>query len=60
MPTTAAEQDAAIARVIGLPHILAKALALTGLGDLYQALGQYARAASRAAVARSAETWAWA
>jgi prephenate dehydrogenase len=31
VPTTAAEQDAAIARVIGLPHILAEALALTGL-----------------------------
>lgn len=36
VPTTAAEQDIAIARVIGLPHILAEALALTGLhgGDL--------------------------
>ncbi|MGX7681710.1 prephenate dehydrogenase/arogenate dehydrogenase family protein [Jatrophihabitans sp. DSM 45814] len=36
VPTTAAEQDAAIARVIGLPHVLAEALALTGLhgGDL--------------------------
>ena len=31
LPTTAAEQDAAIARVIGLPHVLAEALALTGL-----------------------------
>lgn len=31
VPTTAAEQDAAIARVIGLPHVLAEALALTGL-----------------------------
>jgi prephenate dehydrogenase len=31
VPTTAAEQDAAIARVIGLPHLLAEALALTGL-----------------------------
>ena len=30
-PTTAAEQDAAVARVIGLPHVLAEALALTGL-----------------------------
>lgn len=29
--TTAAEQDAAVARVIGLPHVLAEALALTGL-----------------------------
>jgi prephenate dehydrogenase len=31
VPATAAEQDAAIARVIGLPHVLAEALALTGL-----------------------------
>ncbi|MEO6701064.1 MAG: prephenate dehydrogenase/arogenate dehydrogenase family protein [Jatrophihabitantaceae bacterium] len=31
VPTTAAEQDAAVARVIGLPHMLAEALALTGL-----------------------------
>jgi prephenate dehydrogenase len=31
VPTTAAEQDIAVARVIGLPHILAEALALTGL-----------------------------
>ncbi|MCW2541271.1 MAG: prephenate dehydrogenase/arogenate dehydrogenase family protein [Frankiales bacterium] len=31
VPTTAAEQDSAIARVIGLPHVLAEALALTGL-----------------------------
>jgi prephenate dehydrogenase len=31
VPTTAAEQDAAIARVIGLPHVIAEALALTGL-----------------------------
>ena len=31
MPATAAEQDAAIARVIGLPHVLAEALALIGL-----------------------------
>jgi prephenate dehydrogenase len=31
VPTTASEQDAAIARVIGLPHVLAEALALTGL-----------------------------
>jgi prephenate dehydrogenase len=31
VPTTAAEQDAAVARVIGLPHVLAEALALTGL-----------------------------
>jgi prephenate dehydrogenase len=31
VPTTAAEQDAAVARVIGLPHVLAEALALIGL-----------------------------
>jgi prephenate dehydrogenase len=31
VPTSAAEQDAAVARVIGLPHVLAEALALTGL-----------------------------
>jgi prephenate dehydrogenase len=31
VPTTGAEQDAAIARVIGLPHVLAEALALVGL-----------------------------
>ena len=31
VPTTAAEQDTAVARVIGLPHVLAEALALTGL-----------------------------
>jgi prephenate dehydrogenase len=31
VPASAEEQDAAIARVIGLPHVLAEALALTGL-----------------------------
>lgn len=31
VPTTAQEQDAAVARVIGLPHVLAEALALVGL-----------------------------
>lgn len=31
VPTTAADQDTAVARVIGLPHVLAEALALTGL-----------------------------
>ena len=31
VPATAEEQDAAVARVIGLPHVLAEALALTGL-----------------------------
>jgi prephenate dehydrogenase len=31
VPTTAEDQDAAVGRVIGLPHVLAEALALTGL-----------------------------
>jgi prephenate dehydrogenase len=31
VPATAVEQDAAIAHVIGLPHVLAEVLALTGL-----------------------------
>lgn len=31
VPTTADEQDVAVARVIGLPHVLAETLALTGL-----------------------------
>lgn len=31
VPTTAVEQDVAVARVIGLPHLLAETLALTGL-----------------------------
>jgi prephenate dehydrogenase len=31
VPATSAEQDAAVARVIGLPHVLAEALALIGL-----------------------------
>ena len=31
VPTTAAEQDTAVAGVIGLPHVLAETLALTGL-----------------------------
>ena len=31
VPASAAEQDAAVARVIGLPHVLAEALALIGL-----------------------------
>jgi prephenate dehydrogenase len=32
VPATAQEQDAAVARVIGLPHVLAEVLALVGLG----------------------------
>lgn len=31
VPTTAEEQDAAVARVIGLPHVLGEALAVSGL-----------------------------
>jgi len=31
VPASSAEQDAAVARVIGLPHVLAEALALVGL-----------------------------
>lgn len=31
VPTSAAEQDIAVARVIGLPHVLAEVLALSGL-----------------------------
>jgi prephenate dehydrogenase len=31
VPATAAEQDTAVAHIIGLPHVLAEALALTGL-----------------------------
>ncbi len=31
VPATAADQDAAVAHVIGLPHVLAEVLALTGL-----------------------------
>jgi prephenate dehydrogenase len=55
LPTTAAEQDAAVARVIGLPHVLAEALALTGLAGgplgLSLAAGSY-RTGSRVARTR--------
>jgi len=55
VPTTAAEQDSAIARVIGLPHVLAEALALTGLAGgplgLSLAAGSY-RSGSRVARTR--------
>jgi prephenate dehydrogenase len=55
VPTTAAEQDAAVARVIGLPHVLAEALALTGLAGgplgLSLAAGSY-RSGSRVARTR--------
>ena len=32
VPATTSEQDAAVARIIGLPHVLAEVLALVGLG----------------------------
>jgi prephenate dehydrogenase len=55
VPATAAEQDAAVARVIGLPHVLAEALALTGLSGgplgLSLAAGSY-RSGSRVARTR--------
>jgi prephenate dehydrogenase len=55
LPTTADEQDAAVARVIGLPHVLAEALALTGLAGgslgLSLAAGSY-RTGSRVARTR--------
>ena len=55
VPVTAADQDAAIARVIGLPHVLAEALALTGLAGgplgLSLAAGSY-RTGSRVARTR--------
>jgi prephenate dehydrogenase len=45
VPTSAADQDAAVARVIGLPHVLAEVLALTGLAGgplgLSMAAGSY-------------------
>ncbi len=55
VPTTAHEQDAAVARVIGLPHVLAEVLALTGLAGgplgLSLAAGSY-RSGSRVARTR--------
>lgn len=62
VPTTAAEQDAAVARVIGLPHVLAEALALTGLAGgplgLTLAAGSY-RSGSRVARTRPALVSSW-
>ncbi|MGI8667119.1 MAG: prephenate dehydrogenase/arogenate dehydrogenase family protein [Jatrophihabitans sp.] len=54
VPTTAAEQDAAIARVIGLPHMLAETLALTGLAG--GALGLSLAAGSYTTGSRVART----
>jgi prephenate dehydrogenase len=62
VPTTAAEQDAAVARVIGLPHVLAEALALTGLAGgplgLSLAAGSY-RSGSRVARTRPELVATW-
>jgi prephenate dehydrogenase len=54
VPTTAEEQDAAVARVIGLPHVLAEALALTGLAG--GALGLSLAAGSYMSGSRVART----
>lgn len=62
VPTTGAEQDAAVARVIGLPHVLAEALALTGLDGgplgLSLASGSY-RSGSRVARTRPDLVASW-
>jgi len=54
VPTTAAEQDVAVARVIGLPHLLAETLALTGLNG--GALGLSLAAGSYTGGSRVART----
>jgi prephenate dehydrogenase len=62
VPTTAAEQDAAVAHVIGLPHVLAEVLALTGLAGgplgLSLAAGSY-RSGSRVARTRPELVSTW-
>jgi len=62
VPTTAAGQDEAVARVIGLPHVLAEALALTGLAGgplgLSLAAGSY-RSGSRVARTRPELVATW-
>ena len=62
VPTTAADQDAAVGRVIGLPHVLAEALALTGLSGgplgLSLAAGSY-RSGSRVARTRPELVTSW-
>lgn len=62
VPTTMAEQDAAVARVIGLPHVLAEALALTGLAGgplgLSLAAGSY-KSGSRVARTRPELVATW-
>ncbi len=62
VPTTAVEQDFAVARVIGLPHVLAEALALTGLAGgplgLSLAAGSY-KSGSRVARTRPELVATW-
>lgn len=62
VPTTARDQDAAVGRVIGLPHVLAEALALTGLNGgplgLSLAAGSY-RSGSRVARTRPELVATW-
>ena len=62
VPATADEQDAAVARVIGLPHVLAEVLALTGLNGgplgLSLAAGSY-RTGSRVARTRPELVATW-
>lgn len=62
VPAGAADQDAAVARVIGLPHVLAEALALTGLAGgalaLTLAAGSY-RSGSRVARTRPELVTTW-
>lgn len=62
VPTTAAEQDDAVAGVIGLPHVLAETLALTGLAGgplgLSLAAGSY-KSGSRVARTRPELVATW-
>lgn len=62
VPVAAADQDAAVARVIGLPHVLAEALALTGLAGgplgLSLAAGSY-KSGSRVARTRPGLVSSW-
>jgi prephenate dehydrogenase len=62
VPTTAVDQDFAVARVIGLPHVLAEALALTGLAGgplgLSLAAGSY-KSGSRVARTRPELVATW-
>ncbi len=62
VPATAADQDVAVARVIGLPHVLAEALALTGLAGgplgLTLAAGSY-KSGSRVARTRPELVTTW-